>query len=338
MLSDRDIRKILNELKIEAPNPNFPFRPEIQIQPCSIDLRVSEVFWTPKRFRRIDLSDNTPLGPKLTRAFTKRRMEFPRGYLLRPGRFVLCRTYESFAVPQEFCGRLIGRSSGGRMGLTVAPTSNFINPGWHGFMPLVIVNNSVFPIRLQPYLSLVQLCLIRLSSQPEKTYGHADLGSKYNVSAETADDGGPSRYWLDDSIKVLRGNLSLKKSSAKAEKFLEAYVQELDEPTRKRFIAAVKRYGHVDDGFDFAQHFIKKEQGRLVRTGLVSTGASTAVSLLTKFVPSLLGLGEVGWALAIVAGLLVGMIYAVIYLRQSGATMSLSELRKLANDVKRKCG
>jgi hypothetical protein len=202
-------------------------------------------------------------------------------------------------------------------------------------MPLVILNNSVFSIRLQPYLSLVQLCLLPLSSQPEKTYGHADLGSKYN-SAD--DDGGPSRYWLDDSIKVLRDNLNLKKSSPKAEKFLEAYVQELDEPTRKRFISAIKRHGHIDDGFDFAQDFIRKEQGRLVRTGLISMGASTAVSLLLKFVPVLLGLGDFGWLLAVMAGLLVGIIYATIYLRQSGTTMSLSELRKLANDTKRNRG
>jgi deoxycytidine triphosphate deaminase len=54
-LSDTDIRQRLAELDIECPDPAHPFQADEQIQPCSIDLRLSNVFWEPRRGATIDL-------------------------------------------------------------------------------------------------------------------------------------------------------------------------------------------------------------------------------------------------------------------------------------------
>jgi deoxycytidine triphosphate deaminase len=52
-LTDLDIKVLTGEMGIEGPNSEHPFEPERQIQPCSIDLRISNVFWKPRRRRRI---------------------------------------------------------------------------------------------------------------------------------------------------------------------------------------------------------------------------------------------------------------------------------------------
>src|ERR1035438_5751634 len=52
-LADRDIKALGGELNLEGPNPDHPFDPDNQIQPCSIDLRISNVFWRPSRRRRL---------------------------------------------------------------------------------------------------------------------------------------------------------------------------------------------------------------------------------------------------------------------------------------------
>ena len=52
-LADRDIKALGGELNIEGPNPDHPFDPDSRIQPCSIDLRISNVFWRPSWRRRL---------------------------------------------------------------------------------------------------------------------------------------------------------------------------------------------------------------------------------------------------------------------------------------------
>ena len=44
-LCDKDIKLKLPELDIETSNSEFPFEPEVQIQPCSIDFKLNNVFW-----------------------------------------------------------------------------------------------------------------------------------------------------------------------------------------------------------------------------------------------------------------------------------------------------
>src|SRR5690348_14707226 len=51
-LSDRDIKALLADMEIEGPVEAHPFEDE-QIQPCSIDLRVSDIFWKPSRRGRL---------------------------------------------------------------------------------------------------------------------------------------------------------------------------------------------------------------------------------------------------------------------------------------------
>jgi deoxycytidine triphosphate deaminase len=324
LLSDRDIRDRLPDFGFATDNPSFAFDPDRQIQPCSVDLRVSPIIWVPKKFRRIDLADNTPLGPKVTGAFKQRKMS-DDGYLLRPGHFILASTYERFNVPSDLCGRLVGRSSLGRLGLSAAGTANFINPGWSGRMPLVLVNHSPFPIRIHSYLGLAQVCFIRLSSNPTKTYGHDDLGSKY-----IDDDGGPSRYWKDYTVETLRHNLQLKNASEAAEHCLEVFAKSLDEPTCRRFVKRVNTGGFIADGQDFIGGFIRQEVRRVAATWAIGIAAALITSVALRFSASL---SQMGWhgqaALATLATIAISG-YGLVYARYCNTSMSIGDLRNAA--------
>lgn len=196
-LSDRDIRALLPDLSFQTDHPDHPFVDTEQIQPCSVDLRLSNVFWTRRRghwLRRlvrrgptVDLrkSHIQEIDPR--REWRRAALAEGQSITIWPGQVVMGRIYESFRVPDEFAGKIEGRSSYARIGLAIHCTGDFINPGWHGFMPLQLFNASPFPIRILPYLPICQLMLISLSSRPDRTYGDDELASKY-----INDDGGPS--------------------------------------------------------------------------------------------------------------------------------------------------
>jgi len=214
-LADRDIRALLDELEIHTPDPGHAFDADRQIQPCSIDVRLSPIFWESSRRRRLwrqllptrdrtidlrrsDLHDVAPL-----RDWRKLQLGERETLVIKPGHTIMGRIYERFRIPPGYAGKIEGRSSYARLGLSVHCTGDFINPGWAGFMPLQLTNSGPYPVRIAPYFSVCQLMLIKLSSTPERSYGDPDLNSKY-----ANDDGGPSLWWRDGRVKELQSRLA----------------------------------------------------------------------------------------------------------------------------------
>lgn len=163
-LADKEILRRLDGMGIEGPEPAHPFNPAEQVQPCSIDLRVSNVFWRPSRrreFRRLVL--RRPHAIDLRRAGVHdldalrdlKRVELKEGEFIgiKPGQVVMGRIYERFRMPPDCAGKIEGRSSYARLGLAVHLTGDFINPGWEGYMPLQMFNAGPYPILLPPFRS-----------------------------------------------------------------------------------------------------------------------------------------------------------------------------------------
>lgn len=204
-LCDRDIQHLLGEISIQTDNPQLPFESESQLQPCSIDLRLSNVFWLPTRKNRrspINLRKSKLLEMQPTRYWKKQILTEGESIKLKPGCLLRGRTYEEFTIPQGHAGKIEGRSSLARLGLSVHCTGDFINPGYRGHMPLQLLNCGTNPILVSPYISVCQLILIKLSSPSERIYGHDSLGSKY-----LNDDGGPSYWWRDKGLAKLNESL-----------------------------------------------------------------------------------------------------------------------------------
>jgi len=203
-LSDVDIRSKLLEMNFECPNTDFPLDPDCQIQPCSIDLRLSNVFWIPLKFNpAIDLRKSQLLELAPRRYWKQKVLSLGEYISLKPQTMILARTYEKFTIPRDCCGKIEGRSSFARLGLGIHCTGDFINPCYRGHMTLQIFNYSNSIIKLSPFIPICQLILIKTTSTSENTYGQKELQSKY-----MDDDGGPSYWWRDKRIKILQGKLS----------------------------------------------------------------------------------------------------------------------------------
>lgn len=202
-MSDREIRTIFSQLAIETSNPEYPFSEQEQVQPCSIDVRLSDVFWLPiSRKAVIDLRRSSLVEVSPRRQWKRIVLKSHECRTIKPGETIFGRTYEKFSIPLDLAGKLEGRSSFARMGLAIHSTGDFINPGWRGHMPLQLINNGPHPIKIFPYIPICQLILIKLSSEPGRTYGDPSLESKY-----VDDDGGPSYWWRDKRVKKLQKSL-----------------------------------------------------------------------------------------------------------------------------------
>lgn len=268
-LADRDIRALLPELAISTEHPTHFFDEDEQIQPCSIDLRLSNVVWRRRKahwLRRlvrrgptVDLrkSHVQELDPR--REWRKVTLGDGDSVTIWPGEVLMTRIYERFRIPDEYAGKIEGRSSYARIGLAIHCTGDFINPGWNGFMPLQLLNASPFPIKILPYLPICQLMIIRLSALPERTYGDQELASKY-----VNDDGGPSYWWRDRTVGELHerlGNanvpLGIQNEIVELVRFEDAEMLERFE----RFVGR-KRIGEVDNADSVLDEFAQRESHR----------------------------------------------------------------------------
>jgi dCTP deaminase len=95
-----------------------------------------------------------------------------------PGEFVLGIVKEYVKLPGFLRGSVDGRSSLGRLGITIHATSASINPGWEGKFVLEISNMGKMPVALYPGMRGAKLTLHKLSSPAEKPYGETK-GAKY---------------------------------------------------------------------------------------------------------------------------------------------------------------
>lgn len=190
ILSDALLRSRLPELAIETASEARSFNADQQVNPASIDLRLSNVYWKP-RVLNVPISFRPEaFGSDTVARFKQASLRANEAIVLDPGQFVLCRTYEKFSLPANLVGHLHSKSSYSRLGIDVASTGDFINPGWQGHMPLIIRNLTKQRVSLRPFTPIVQLVLTAVDGQIERAYTSSALSSKH-----TDDDGGPSGIW-----------------------------------------------------------------------------------------------------------------------------------------------
>lgn len=334
-LSDRDIKKLLPELGIETPNEDHPFDADKQIQPASIDLRLSNVFWRPSR-RRAFLRRPLTKGHAvvdLRQAHMEeldprrdwRRIELDEGdsQLIAPGRVLMGRIYERFAVPSGYAGKVEGRSSYARLGLFVHCSGDFINPGWDGYMPLQLFNAGPYTIRITPYVSVCQLKLVPLSSEPERSYGMEELESKY-----VNDDGGPSFWWRDRQVRELQKRLGEAQAPIRLQQEVVDLVRFEDPELLARFQKYVGRQkvDALQNADDLVDRFSKRE-ARLRMADRASIGAfllAAGATVSSFFVSPITIVHVLIWLVTLVLG---GLALGAL-VRSDGEYLGAKELVK----------
>jgi dCTP deaminase len=162
-LSDRDLRKAQADYGVVE-----PFHDE-HVQPASIDLRLGDQFiiWVGAE----DWGRSGPMKPH--------EIPVADGITIEPGQFMLGTTFETVTIPDHLSGKVEGRSSWGRLGLTVHKTAGFIDPGFTGKVTLELKNDGHTPLWLPVGERICQLVLTQLTSPAEKPYGSPGLGSHY---------------------------------------------------------------------------------------------------------------------------------------------------------------
>jgi len=163
ILSDRDIKQSLKEGKIKIDNMEDP---EKQIQPSGVDLRLGNTF---KVFRNMSIPYIDTKSP--VEGYTETiEIEDDKPFIIHPGEFILAATKEYIKVPNDLAAMVDGRSSLGRLGITIHTTSSGINPGWEGFFTLEIINLGKIPVALYPNMRICKISFVKLTSEAEKPY------------------------------------------------------------------------------------------------------------------------------------------------------------------------
>ena len=163
ILSDKTINeKIKNqEIKI-TPSPTFE-----QIQPASIDLRLGNEFLLPRVDEIIDTKNKSPNYEHIQCNVLQ----------LPPKSFILATTIEKIELPPNIIARVEGRSSIGRLGVTVHITAGFIDCGFEGQITLEIANLSHNTVMLYEGMRIAQIVFEELDTTPNRIYG--ECGNKY---------------------------------------------------------------------------------------------------------------------------------------------------------------
>ncbi len=160
ILSDRHIKEKIRNKEIIVNPLN-----DIDIQPSSIDLHLADELKTIKG-ESIIIPDN-------------------ESYDLKPREFILGSTKEWVEIPNNIVATVEGRSSIGRLGITVHVTAGYIDPGFKGNITLEIANLSNQTFQLKKDMSVCQIVFTTLSSECDNPYGTRTLNSKYQNSKGT---------------------------------------------------------------------------------------------------------------------------------------------------------
>lgn len=126
-----------------------PFEPD-HIQPNGIDLRLANKLIDYNNLGKIDSKNKIPHGKTLT-------CQKNSGFVLKPHSFYLGTTYEEISIPPSYIGKVEGRSSVGRLGVTVHVTAGFIDTGFKGHVTLELANLSNNEVVVYPMQRVCQL-------------------------------------------------------------------------------------------------------------------------------------------------------------------------------------
>lgn len=173
ILSDKTLKEYLKKGKIAIE----PLEDEMQIQPSSIDMRLGNEF---KVFKVIRKPYIDPKDPEDVASYMESTTVEPgEAFIIHPNEFALATTNEYVKVPDDLVARVEGRSSMGRLGVTMHVTAGFIDPGFEGKITLEISNIGAMPVALYPGQRVCQIVFETMTTPSEIPYGHPSRNSKY---------------------------------------------------------------------------------------------------------------------------------------------------------------
>jgi dCTP deaminase len=172
-----------------------------QIQPASIDLRLSSKVWIQKwvPFGEINVFEHGAFDFIASKYWKEKKISINNPLKIRPNETIFGRTHEKINIPEDCIAKIEAKSSTARLSLSVA-YSDYCNPKYIGRYPLQIHNSGKNTIVLYPYMEICQLMLIKLRSTVAESYDSRNRESIY----ANYDDGSPTKWWDTKTNKELR--------------------------------------------------------------------------------------------------------------------------------------
>ena len=150
-------------LKIDPP-PDFG-----AVSPSTIDLTLANDFLVPQVSGgqaaeiSIDTRDSGDVMEALSQLSEEKIVADGEHLALRPGGFVLAWTREIVGLPNFLAGRIEGRSTPARLGLSVHQSAPTVHPTFHGRLQLELSNVGPFTLKLYPGHTICQLIVETMS-------------------------------------------------------------------------------------------------------------------------------------------------------------------------------
>ena len=174
VLSDRDILKALDSGRIKIdPAPDL----KRQLGSISVDFRLGTTFmvFEHSRFSFIDPRSPQSIGD----AMRTIEVAVDEPFIMQPGDFALASTMESLELADDLLGRLEGRSSIARLGITVHSTAAVFEPGWIGTATMELSNLGRMAVALYPGMRVCAFSFEEVTS-PVMTPYRLKLNNKYS--------------------------------------------------------------------------------------------------------------------------------------------------------------
>lgn len=176
ILSDRDLKKLIEEEDAVRTEKGPEMDMDLQLGPSSLDLRLGYEFGVLET-RKVKAIDTRKMD-NYSEIKSQRETTPEEGMVVHPGEFVLGTTLETLDVPSNLVARIEGRSSYARLGLIPHAAAGFVDPGFEGQITLEIQNLGNVPITIYPEDRVCQVVFETMTGEAENPYGDK-TDSKY---------------------------------------------------------------------------------------------------------------------------------------------------------------
>ncbi len=190
-------------------------------------------------------------------------------------------------------------------------------------MPLQLSNVGPYRVRIAPYFSVCQLMLVPLPSPPERSYGDAELRSKY-----INDEGGPSLWWRDARVEQLQERLGRANAHEAIQREIVDQVRFQSTEVLARFQRDLDkmRVGEIENADQVLDQFARRED----RRRLIDTTALALPLLFASGVVASVFVSFGIWTVVLIALTVVASIAAFLaYERRDDGYLGTSDLRDL---------
>jgi dCTP deaminase len=194
ILSDRDILVAMREGRIKIdPAPDL----DKQLGSVSIDFRLGQTFMVFEHSKHSFIDPRSPQS--IGEAMRTIVVAEDEPFIMQPGDFALASTIETLELDDDLLGRLEGRSSIARLGITVHSTAAVFEPGWIGTATMELSNLGRMAVALYPGMRICAFSFETVSSKVNTPY-RKKIGNKYAGQLT------PKPSALSDESGALAGN------------------------------------------------------------------------------------------------------------------------------------